>query len=323
MNNDLFFLTIAIPTYNGGQLLKEQIGIIIPQITNEIKVVVYDNNSSPSVRESIGDLCTDKIQIIKNTTNIGGDANICRCFENCDTEWLWVLSDNDIINDDAICTVIKAIKNNIDSVFINFKSKNNHITTGLAGFCESKPDYANAFCISLCIYNNYKLKPYLFFYYHYLSSWHGQLIVILKFLEENSNGTCTFLSNEIIRTYTATEWPKIDFIERLPIFLSAFKGQSLGLVKMAFQERIVFHLLLFLSNLRMNGNLDRKTQLKLFVKTMPHFELKCLFSPRNFKQLLVMLTSFIHKNAASKMVQVYKKHIHGSRISVTLASTKK
>lgn len=299
-------LTIAIPTYNRPQLLTQQISRLLPQLTSEIKVIIYDNNSTTPAKEAIGDLCTGEILIVTNPTNVGADANICRCFENCDTEWLWVLSDDDIIMENAIATVIDSIKSNRDSIFINFKADQDHVTEGLSEFCRCKPDYANAFCISLCLYNSYKLKPYLFFYYNYLSSWHGQLILVLKYLEDNCNGKCSFLSNEIIHIFTPTEWPKIDFIDRIPIFLSAFKDQSKELVKFAFQDRIVFHLLLFLSNLRKSGCINRRTQLFYLIKGVAPFKLRCLLVLTNFKQLVIFTLAFIHSGASTKFVSLYR-----------------
>lgn len=305
MDNDVLLLTIAIPTFNRHQLLEEQIKSIMPQIVNEVKVVVYDNCSFPPVMEIIGDLCAGKIQIFRNATNVGGDANICRCFENCDTEWLWVLSDDDIVKNNAINTILNTIKSNSDSVFINFKADSDYTTIGFEGFCRRKPNYGAAFSISICLYNNFKLKPYLFYYYSYLSSCHGQLIVVLKYLEDNDD-ICSFIKDDIILRYTPASWSKKEFIERLPIFLSAFNGQALDLVKIAFGAQIVFHLLLFLSILRRFYDLNRRTQFVLFARTMSFFKLQYLFTRRNRKVLVVFVISFFCKSAPSKIISILK-----------------
>jgi glycosyltransferase involved in cell wall biosynthesis len=298
-------LTIAIPTYNRHELLKKQIQILLPQINSEVKVVIFDNNCNPSVDSYLGELCNDKIKVSRNLVNIGADANICRCFEYCDTEWLWVLSDDDIVTDDAIFIVLNSIKSNKDSVFINFKSSHEYTTRGLTGFCEQKPEYSDAFLISICIFNNSKLRPYLIEYYSYLSSMHGQLILVLKYLEYNSDGICCFMSTPIIRTFTPAEWSKIKFIERLPIFMSAFKGKSLGLVKEAFADRIVFHILFFINNLRMGKMLSRKDQFLLFIKVIPEFNLKYLLVRSNLKQLLIYIICLFSAKPASKMLKLH------------------
>jgi glycosyltransferase involved in cell wall biosynthesis len=299
-------LTIAIPTFNRHELLKEQIEALLPQMSDQIKVVILDNHSEPAVSSYLGELCGNQIEIIRNRENIGGDANIYRCFEYCETEWLWVLSDDDLVKDDAVLRVLEEIAHHRDSVFINFQTGRDYATIGLEGFCKSKPHYAAAFAISLCIYNVFKLRPWLANYYCYLSSCQGHLILVLKYLENNKEGICSFFKYTPISRAIPPQWSRIYFIERMPTIFSAFNDKSLALVKEAFAGCMIYILLRFINQLRMNEGLSRKLQCSLFINTISHINLETLFARNNAKQFLVFIVCFCHTKAAVKLLQAYR-----------------
>ncbi|MFM7155819.1 MAG: glycosyltransferase family 2 protein, partial [Bacteroidota bacterium] len=61
-------------------------------------------------------------QFIRNICNIGASGNVTRCLEYCQTEWCWVLGDDDRIEDDCIDTIFNAIESNENCCLINFNS---------------------------------------------------------------------------------------------------------------------------------------------------------------------------------------------------------
>ena len=46
-------LTIAIPTYNRNEILKANLEKLLPQVTDECNVVIFDNCSDTPVKEVI------------------------------------------------------------------------------------------------------------------------------------------------------------------------------------------------------------------------------------------------------------------------------
>ena len=94
-------LTICIPTYNRPQALNDQLQVLLPQLNNEVKLIVRDNNSNYDIKKLFPELNYDKFEYIRNDFNIGADANIARCMENCNTKWLWILGDDDLIKNNA------------------------------------------------------------------------------------------------------------------------------------------------------------------------------------------------------------------------------
>ena len=116
-------LTVAIPTRNRFDLLKRQIESLSPQITDEVEVVIIDNNSEKEVQVATQFLIDNhysKYIFIKNKFNIGGDANFLRCFDYCTTTWLLTLGDSRLISNNAIQVVLENIKRNQEASFVNF-----------------------------------------------------------------------------------------------------------------------------------------------------------------------------------------------------------
>ena len=44
-------LSICIPTYNRIEQIQKQVRLLLPQLTEEVQLVVYDNHSDMSIRE--------------------------------------------------------------------------------------------------------------------------------------------------------------------------------------------------------------------------------------------------------------------------------
>lgn len=303
-------LTIAIPTFNRKEFLTKQLNVLLPQLTENVRLEILDNHSDDSVFfeiENIVKNCKqDNIVLRRNNVNIGGDANIARCFENCNTEWLWVLSDDDFVKDNAVAKIIEIINIHHDNVFINLQSERDYSTKGLEEFCYSKPHYAAAFTISICIYNNFKLRPYLIYFYNYLSSSQGHLILVLKYLEENGDGICSFLSYTSISYAVTAQWDKLIFIERIHMLFLPFKGKSLMHLKKAFGNIMVLILIEFINTSRMANRITRRQQIQIFLKNFHYYDLNTLFDRRTFKQIIVFLSCIINVKFAVQLVKANK-----------------
>lgn len=102
-------LTIAIPTYNRANKLKECIKRVINYSKDkEVEIFVSDNASSDNTTEVVMDLQKNypNIMYFRNDKNLGFDGNFLNCFERAKGEYLWLLSDDDILLPGAIETVL-------------------------------------------------------------------------------------------------------------------------------------------------------------------------------------------------------------------------
>lgn len=95
-------LTIAIPTYNREEFIRckiEEISshIIENDLTNFIDLMVVDNCSNTydveKLRFDYSNI--DFLKIYTNSSNIGAGANFLRCIELANSEYVWLLGDDE------------------------------------------------------------------------------------------------------------------------------------------------------------------------------------------------------------------------------------
>ena len=120
-------LTICIPTFNRWESLKRLLHSIFQQErSNEVIVLICDNCSSYPLSDYIYKEFHDQekreIKIIKNKYNIGGDANIASLFLHCDTDWMWMIGDDDEVPTNALSNILEDIErpDNADVVMYKY-----------------------------------------------------------------------------------------------------------------------------------------------------------------------------------------------------------
>ena len=101
-------LTIVIPTYNRYRCLKETLQTLLPQITEEVEVIV-SNNCSTDETKSFLDTLHDQIQPFHGEVNIGSDRNFFACLSRGSGEYIWTLCDDDLPCSNAVESILGAI----------------------------------------------------------------------------------------------------------------------------------------------------------------------------------------------------------------------
>ena len=127
---DKRLLTIAIPTFNRNVILLRNLERLMPQMEDWVELLIVDNNSEILVGETVKplidkhpEICT---KIFRNAENIGGNANVLRCIEYCETEYIWIVGDDDFPVEDALKKIYMHISNK-EAVWVNFYSEDpNH-----------------------------------------------------------------------------------------------------------------------------------------------------------------------------------------------------
>lgn len=286
-------LTIAIPTYNRNEQIQKQIRLILPQLTDEVKLVVYDNCSEIPVKSLFNENELQLFTIIRNSVNIGGDANIARCFETCETEWLWTLSDDDYIRENGIMNVMQYVKSNKNATFINLWSPIEGVTDNKGDFLKALSNgatFSAAFAMSVCLYNMDILKRDLYFYYKNLSSMLGTLIMLIRNVMR-IGGKCIWINNPPVYLNSEVGWNYRDFIERSFLFIQEFSDENtqlynktifLGLYKTNYD---------LISLNRRSSHLTRLERMRLFCKVTNKQGLfnALRFSAREYIRCLLIL----------------------------------
>ena len=110
-------LTIAIPTFNRAPLLQlclEQICKQAGQYTNELEVLVSDNDSNDDTEQVVRNIINLGINIkyIKNTENIGAEKNVVQCFQKATGKYVLILGDDDLILDGGLTKIVEFLREN-------------------------------------------------------------------------------------------------------------------------------------------------------------------------------------------------------------------
>lgn len=249
MKNE-FFLEISIPTYNRPKSIVSQVRSILPQLTEEVGLVVRDNKSLIPVKTLFTEQELQKFKLIENSQNIGGDGNILECFKNSRGRWIWVLGDDDILFDNIINKVVQFLKSLDEEVcYVNFGAKSSGNFIGFNSFVNeinSPKALGNCFWISKCVYRDYLRDNSLFYYYSNLSSMIGQFICVLKYLENETSGKNVVAISEMKLfddSPNDVSWSHIQFIKRTMIALDAFENKHL-LCHSIFKALLITHLMM-------------------------------------------------------------------------------
>ncbi|MGN8059902.1 glycosyltransferase family 2 protein [Pedobacter sp. 22163] len=168
-------LTIAIPTYNRPEALLKTLQAVILQLSPKVKVLVVDNASDVRLEEFVHDnINTNEfdIKFIRNKINVGADVNFIKCFEYTDTEFIWILGDDDELLDGAVDQVLDVIISNSHKslIGINFQSnlclekRNEDICIDTIYGLANKLDYfSNLLFLSATVYNRSEYIKHLRF----------------------------------------------------------------------------------------------------------------------------------------------------------------
>lgn len=207
-------LTIAIPTFDRNALLREHVAVLLPQLTNEVRLLILDNASPTPVAESLASLpLTDRVRLVRHRVNVGSSANVMRCVELCETPWLWVLGDDDRPLPDAVTTALKEIDRHSDCLVINFASMHQTVseelvTRGVEEFITRTPSLANLTLISSNLLRADWLSPHVrtgcFFAYSLYPHYACMLAALTA-----TGAACCFSPRRLVEWGPTSEWSRI------------------------------------------------------------------------------------------------------------------
>jgi glycosyltransferase involved in cell wall biosynthesis len=211
-------LTIAIPTYNRPAKIRNTVSLLLPQLHSNVKVLILDNCSPVNVanylKEQIGHNVLDEVEVIRHKTNIGGDANFQRCFELCNTPYIWMLGDDDKIENNALEIILKEIAayRDHDIVGINFSSNILHnverhtavLINNTEEFTQKLDHFGNLLFISATVYKTQEYLKYL-----HLAAWgaYGMASQLIPAMVAISYNKVLVLSEKYIVTNLAVDDP--------------------------------------------------------------------------------------------------------------------
>lgn len=174
-------LTIAIPTYNRNERLNRSLRLLLPQISDHAsfcRLLFFDNCSPVPITETLPAVMNDfpqvQYQVVRNKQNVGANANIMRCFEACETEWIWCLSDDDPVAADAITIIRQHLEAYPDYVYFNFPydahRPQTYLTTGIDEFVDKLDGSTNLPWIASAVYRTANIQVNIKYGYQFAYS---------------------------------------------------------------------------------------------------------------------------------------------------------
>jgi len=218
MNPATTLLNVAIPTYNRAGKLQAQLERLLPQLTEEVRITVYDNASTDETRTTVAKFLHPHILYVCSHTNGGMYRNFLRCFEGCQSEWLWMLSDDDLIAPTAIADLLRLIQN-CQADFIHttapyWRHQTEMIVENVSQLLY--PPFGSLIWISTGIYRISAFRPFFARFNASMSTTIPHLVMVLKLLE-NKTGKVFFSQTNLLSAPPdiSPRWSTLDFITRL------------------------------------------------------------------------------------------------------------
>jgi len=106
-------LSFCLPSYNRPERIGNIINQIITSQSDEIEIIVSDDNpSSNGTRDIVKKIKDPRVKYFRNKKNIGFDLNILKVIERASGEFIFLQMDEDDIEMETVPWILKIIKEN-------------------------------------------------------------------------------------------------------------------------------------------------------------------------------------------------------------------
>lgn len=193
------FLTIVIPTYNRPDQLRDVLNKLQLQTNQHYEIIISNNASNYDVDKLVSEFSlgfTSKITVINKRINVGMALNIIDSFSLFKSKWLWILSDDEYVREDAVDTIYKTITEQPNVGCFNFtlsekfKSWNDcveirSIKDLINIYGKDKSLHGDLIFISNKIFNIDRIREYMGDAFKYVYTQISITIIIERMLEES------------------------------------------------------------------------------------------------------------------------------------------
>ena len=101
-------LTVAVPTYNRLEYLRQTLGLLLPQQASGVEVIVLDNHSTDGTWEYLESL-PPEVRRFRHESNIGPEPNILDCITRARGTFIWLLGDDDLPCANSVAAILAAV----------------------------------------------------------------------------------------------------------------------------------------------------------------------------------------------------------------------
>lgn len=123
-------ISICIATYNRAGFIGRTLESIIAQLTDQVEIVVADGASTDNTSDVVKKYAqkNNQINYVLLPQKGGVDQDYCKAVQYAKGEYIWLMSDDDILKPGAIQTVLDKIKFNYSLIIVNAEVRNTDLS---------------------------------------------------------------------------------------------------------------------------------------------------------------------------------------------------
>ena len=123
-------LSICIATYNRAEFIGETLESIIPQITDEVEIVIVDGASTDNTQKVVHDYIqrAARIRYVLLPVKGGVDHDYNKAVELAQGEYCWLFTDDDLLKPNAISTVLSEVHKEYSLIVVNVQVMNKDLS---------------------------------------------------------------------------------------------------------------------------------------------------------------------------------------------------
>lgn len=125
-------LSFCIPTYKRPELLYKTVSSIVREVRDfSFEITITDDSVDDTNKEIIEKLYQEYkyIKYYKNKQNLGIDANIINSIDLSESEYVWIIGEDDQLAPGAVTTILNILdKNSPSFLCTNYSYVNNDFT---------------------------------------------------------------------------------------------------------------------------------------------------------------------------------------------------
>ena len=127
MNNPL--LSICIATYNRAEYIGETLDSIIPQLDNDVELLVVDGASTDNTEAVVTKYDDHHLRYVRLPVKGGVDRDYCKAVELATGQFCWLFTDDDLLKPGAIAAVKAALNDGHGLIVVNAEIRDRALTT--------------------------------------------------------------------------------------------------------------------------------------------------------------------------------------------------
>jgi abequosyltransferase len=114
-------LSICISTINRGGLLAETLESIVPELTDEVELLILDGASTDNTQEVVGSFVarSPRVRCVRLEKAGGFDEKYCLLGELAAGEYCWMFADDDLLKPGAVAAVLEATRQDYSLIVVN------------------------------------------------------------------------------------------------------------------------------------------------------------------------------------------------------------